>query len=130
MADKSYIPARDQSPTPPWRFEASDFGKCRWLGLQNGGDQEYADAANAKLAEWRSASPVVYGYLEGNWFVSPEHRSLDTHTAKLICVEPIRKDTAESLLREMREQIVMTNKISYSGPLIARIDALLEREGK
>ena len=37
-------------------------------------------------------------YVEGN------HTKENTHTARLICIEPIKKDTAEDLLRKIIER--------------------------
>lgn len=93
-----------ERPASPWKFEAKDFQSthrgamqgCRLEYLQG-----YADVANAKLAEWLSAAPVVYSYAKDaeSWWAKRE--AVSTHTARLVAIEPIRRDTAESLLREM-----------------------------
>lgn len=82
-----------------WKFTASDFRKAT-------GYSEYcAASANAKLAEWIAAAPVVYAHqiegtkLSGPW-TGPSQFG-DTHTAKLVQISLIVRDTHESLLREL-----------------------------
>lgn len=36
-----------------------------------------------------------------NWVAQKWSCESDSHTARLVCIEPIRKETAESLLREL-----------------------------
>ena len=47
-------------------------------------------------------APVVYGTISGKYFCfdRKEAEVLNTHSARLIGVKPIKNDTAESLLRE------------------------------
>jgi hypothetical protein len=50
------------------------------------------------------SAPVVHGLIEDNdWicFSEPGPRADDTHTARLLLIEPIVRDTPESLLREL-----------------------------
>lgn len=56
----------------------------------------------ADLERIIKAAPVVYGALPGtgNWGVKRDAKD-DTHTARLLCVQPIVCDTAESLLAEL-----------------------------
>ncbi len=98
-------------------FKASDFDCCKTFILKENSihvvhsSQQVADKANALLAE---RGTVVYGcddykkYPEMKdkvWGWSEEGLGHDTHTALLIAIEPIAKDTAESLLREIVEMI-------------------------
>lgn len=60
-------------------------------------------------------APVVRSYSDkGAWqatWPAPQFSEDDgcTHTARLICIQPIQKDTAESLLRE-----IVTNASNYT----------------
>jgi hypothetical protein len=60
-----------------------------------------ADELEAALAE----APVVYGRSGDakEWGKQPHRDELDVYTGRLICIQPIVRDTAESLLRELAE---------------------------
>lgn len=59
-----------------------------------------ADQVEKMLAE----APVVYGHGKSWIEGGPNHDPvISTHSAKLVCIEPIKRDTAESLLRELVE---------------------------
>lgn len=86
----------------PWKFDPRDFADTF-------APSNCANQANAKLAEWIASAPVVYGR-DDQWSEreilpteSPESHSWQrrTHIARLICIEPIVRDSAESLLREL-----------------------------
>lgn len=92
----------------PWEFSFRDFSALTRPATA-------ADIANAKLKEWIASAPVVFKY-EGTmplryqgatqtydcWTDAPE--AADTTCARLICIEPIVRDTAESLLRELMDR--------------------------
>jgi hypothetical protein len=70
----------------------------------------YAHVVDANVIEaWLASAPVVYGLIEdnGDWICfsrkanEPGPAFGDTHSARLVCIEPLRSaDTAEGLLRE------------------------------
>ncbi len=80
-----------------WKFEPEDFRHSEFGTLNQ--ELKATEMANAKLKEWIEASPMIsLLHSSGKWFIpgDPIHF---THTARLICIEPIKKDTAEDLLR-------------------------------
>lgn len=72
----------------------------------------------------------VYGDYPGKeialWSPIPDKRN--THRALLIAVEPIVRDTPESLLREL-VALLESEQAWYTPPFIERARAVLEREG-
>lgn len=63
-------------------------------------DKHLADLCNAKLAEIKKAwleellrdAPIVYGYKVRGWIMEENSSdSLDTHQARLVCIEPLDK---------------------------------------
>lgn len=99
------------------------------------------EKANAKLAEWLESAPAVYamgslGEKPDDWlFVNSRRyhacgqRAKDavTHTARLIMVEPIVLDTAESLLLEILEKHDCEN-VLLSLDLYDRARKLLKKD--
>lgn len=85
------------------------FPLCKQLGVQVFGLSNpiiYAADVERMLAQ----APVVYGRFINDYqadaFSADEYqgldpREVDTHTARLLCIQEIRQDTAESLLREL-----------------------------
>lgn len=74
-------------------------------------------------------APVVYGGTDcdgrgeyNNPFSNYHSMGIDTHTARLVCIEPIVRDTAEGLLREFVEQ----REIRGPDSLVERARKLLE----
>lgn len=95
------------------------------LRVQNGWDVVLASDVEA----WLQAAPVVYGHLDGDGYacawgegVAPDDKE-STHTARLLCVEPIVRDTAEGLLRAF-----IAHRNEY-GQWVA-LDALYDRARK
>lgn len=90
--------------------------------------EKAAAVANRILAE---RGVRVYGSFDnayneaiGAW---GDKASDDTHQALLIAVEPLRKDSAEGLLREIVN--MWKQDVLHRDDLEARARALLEREG-
>lgn len=63
-----------------------------------------------------AAAPVVYKYAEPSdnnylWFDEQDTTAIRKYSARLLCVQPIQRDTAEGLLREvlyrLQEQVVI-----------------------
>lgn len=78
------------------------------------------DAADVeKLLE---DAPVVTAYNNNKLYWSTNNDDGDTHTARLVMMEPIAKDTAEGLLRE----IVSRWNPEATDSLIDRAKRLLE----
>jgi len=54
----------------------------------------FIDMANDKFKEWLISAPTVYGNPK-NGFWGPDqeggYKEFDTHTAKLVCIEEIKK---------------------------------------
>lgn len=61
----------------------------------------------ADLEKALESAPVVTSYGERNeWYANgAKGMQQDTHTARLVCIQEIAKDTAESLLREYVERV-------------------------
>lgn len=55
----------------------------------------------ADVEKWLEGAPVVNAYNNDKVYWSTNNDDGDTHTARLVMIEPIVKDTAESLLREI-----------------------------
>lgn len=95
----------------PWEFEADDFTSIDMIDSRS---HRHAKLANTKLKEWIALAPVVYRG-EGAialrykgakqtyecWTGAPE--AADTTCARLICIEPIVRYTADALLKELCE---------------------------
>jgi len=69
-----------------------------------------SDVVTARsLLSWLERALVVYGHYDGSVFWAPDPKlglksgtaTPDTHTARLVCIQPIVRDTAEGLLREL-----------------------------
>lgn len=80
-----------------WKFEPEDFDNGE---LSAKTFESLAIIANAKLAKWIAESPVVYSDNATNWG-PPISGDIDKYKARVIYSEPVVKDTAESLLRDM-----------------------------
>lgn len=80
-------------------FTAADFVALGLPGSQPF-EQWLADRANRLLLE---RSTRVYGVrdLSGECWTTAHHESRDTHQALLVGVEPLRRESAEDLVREM-----------------------------
>lgn len=70
--------------------------------------QDYVRAS--EVERMLSEAPVVYGFdaHQGSdkraWlFDERKNEDFQTHTARLVCIQPVQRDTAESLLRELIE---------------------------
>lgn len=61
--------------------------------------------APADLERVLEQAPVVKCTADGQTTFDDDTTSISaTHTARLICIEPVRRETAEDLLRELVEQ--------------------------
>lgn len=84
-----------------WKFTAEDFaphGLCEFVRTT-----WVIERANELIRKWIEASPVVNirsGYMAAMHGMTPLKVERES-TARLICIEPIARDTAESLLRDM-----------------------------
>lgn len=86
-------------------FSPNDFDNRSGIQLIFFASMEHAitckdasDIANRLILE---RSKVVYGQSCGdliNWYNN--HSVADNHTARLICIEPVEKESAEKILRE------------------------------
>ncbi len=111
-----------------WKFESSHIeemlsSNCTW--------EQYADILNAKLAEWIAASPRLSGLKDresGLWIYSEQPSVGDTHMAHIICIEPIVRDTAESLLRELIRAKGKDDSDIILSEVIVRAQRLLEKK--
>lgn len=119
---RTYIPEDED-----FNMTMTDYPLCKQMGLPTVEMRSWidgiehalcvkADDLEAKLA----AAPVVYGHMrdDGHFYVPDPRLGLrsgtdmkDTHTARLLCVSEIKRDTAESLLREY---ISMPEVVSYA----------------
>lgn len=82
-----------------------------------------AHIANALLSQ---RSQVVWDVADGNW--STTQYSCHTKTALLVGVQPIVRDTAESLLRELCDALEHTRGgLAPWAPALDRARKLLER---
>jgi hypothetical protein len=90
------------------------------------GRLEKYDFLNGLILE---RSKVVYGaQAHGlNSWCTKEEKQIDTHQARLIMIEPIKKDSAESLLSEI---VKYDSQIKITGIDIYEWRALLERASK
>jgi hypothetical protein len=69
-----------------------------------------------QLEKLLESAPRVYGYsntVHTIWSSTKDEDAkegvYDTHTARLLCVQPVVRDTAESLLREWQEWFATTD---------------------
>lgn len=76
------------------------------------------------LEELLKAAPVVYANEADIW--TNFHSSSDTHTARLIGITEIKRDTAESLLREFTKSLVNIQEHNDLRDLVDRAKKLLE----
>jgi hypothetical protein len=79
------------------------------------------------------SAPVVYGLRNRDrWdFSEINTDSIDTHSARLLLIEPIVRDTAESLLRELirtAESGDLEEQCARIGHVVTRARRLLERK--
>lgn len=87
-----------------------------------------AKRANEVIKE---RSQVVYGYnRHGCWSMDsqPAMAGVDTHTALLICVTPIARDTPEKIFNELAEYKFEHNVGEKFRELVDRARALKERK--
>lgn len=81
-----------------WKFTAADFA------CHDNCPNALAARANAKLARLLADAPTVYGFEKDSRGLScfdGQPSGNDTHTARLLMIEPIARDTAESLWRDL-----------------------------
>lgn len=85
-----------------------NFPLCRRAGLRTVTyvyHESYKDFVFAKdIEEFLSKAPVVYrndADDEDEQMWTYQQIEVDSHQARLVMIEPIQKDTAESLLREL-----------------------------
>ncbi len=110
---------------------------CKAAGLSvypgGAGMNVYCFAADVEAL--LSAAPVVYGWTNAEinkqfWSNEPNTEGSsypNSHTARLVCIEPIVRDTAESLLKELVD--CTDNKKAYCG-LVDRARQLLNKNNK
>lgn len=73
-------------------------------------------------------APVVYGYRNYNSYHAGGPGPDDTRTARLLMIEPIHQDSAESLLRELTDWFGKPEANIKLSTLIDRAKRLLEEE--
>jgi len=102
-------------------FRAEDFKDG--IGRAYGNSATCAEIANDKLRAWLEKAPVVW---LNDWGGLSDEGSPDAkRTARLVCIEPIVRDTAESLLKEL---VKLTYKrATFSGE---QVDVVCERARK
>lgn len=105
-----------------WKFRATDFV------LSGGVTPSYQDmaySANAKLQEWIAESPTVFGWDHRAGFVYQGQKvDQDLHWQGLIIkIEPIVKDTMESLLRELVMNALPSRNQSNDRQYLQMLDA-------
>lgn len=96
--------------TPIELFKPEDFVAVTACPSFHLTPQWFVETCNAKLNEWLNSQPVYYGGQIGvidRRMRFEQERKFDgptsewaTHTARLVMIEPIARDTAEGLLRE------------------------------
>lgn len=94
-------------------FKPEDFETDVSLLKQGHGDIPYistplaSNIANNKLKEWLDAATVVYG--RGNqWDITddkPDSYLGCTHSAKLVCIEEIKRDCKHEPLEEVKHTV-------------------------
>lgn len=112
-----------------------NYPLCKALGVQikryfveSDGDRIgespwYVPAKDLEAALNKAPVVTTYAYEEkGIWYAKPSSNPL--HTARLVCVAPIVKDTAESLLREL---IKTTTKAGDLDEISAELHDILRR---
>lgn len=129
----------------PWEFTSEDFDNYHCAPTLANSTGVMARIANAKLRAWIEAAPVVYGVYEDRSDAVPRYARTETierarefftgaeitHRARLICIEPLVKDTAESLLREMLNDSLSDNgSIVLTSRFEDRARKLLDGGGK
>lgn len=86
------------------KFEPSDFSKGinHTLTIGHGIDGKYISLSNAlsiaqaKFDAWLESQPVVYsGVNQQYWGREIDDEGRDTHSARLVCIEPIEKPKCE-----------------------------------
>lgn len=94
--------------------------------------------AQAQFKEWLERQPVVECYRLNESGLTDQHgpgwtaaepstglcRPDSTHTARLVCIEPIKKDTHESLLREWFDMIKSAHALPPD--LVTRTERVLK----
>lgn len=113
-------------------FKAEDFEECDG-GRRSMTSREGVIAANRIFEAWLARQVVVEGNVEFDCWSSemdkhPEAHMNPTHRARLVCVEELREDTAESLLRKMIKCWELETSGQYSD--IARTARIVERARK
>lgn len=94
-------PMRDQEDAGGLVFRAEAFWPDRHPGLS----KEAAEIANRIFRDWLSRQPVVAGFKDSEgWQMgqSPDD-GLDTHRARLVCVEKLESDSADAIVAELAE---------------------------
>lgn len=82
-------------------FKQEDFEKDVRLLHQGHGDIPYistplaSNIANKKLKEWLDNSRTLYASKDTEWQWTEYQDDSDTHTAKLVCIEEIKKECKE-----------------------------------
>lgn len=90
------------------------------------GESSYTYRVNAdELERVLEQAPVVYARKlsdDSGWHhFNCEPWSTDTHFGRVLCVQPIVKDTAESLLRELVDLWCHTSYSAYDGPTVTKL---------
>ena len=92
-------------------FRPEDFGVQAYEGTERIFISSAIIYANAKLNAWLEAQPVVYGDKPAQTYWTPERSMGDTHTARLVCIEPLVQESEErKLLRELVDNIPVNNR--------------------
>lgn len=111
----------------------TDYPLIKSMGLKfvpsgNGDSWIYAKDLERALA----AAPIVQGHIENGKVLSTFGQvscRFDQQTARLLCIQPIERDTAESLLSELLEVLHVPRSSSLSD-LLDRARKLLTSIGE
>lgn len=113
-----------------------------WAGVLSGGRTTAAGSignvkaiSKEEFDKWYDQvfdkAQIVYGRIDGDfgWFDHKEDvaRIEKTHRALLISVEPLKKESADDLLKEIVE-IYFSNQIMSTNNVLERAHAFLERK--
>lgn len=85
---------------------------------------------NAELERMLRDAPMVYKSTNGKWYTSPDQEvQRDTHTARLVCIEPIEQESEErKLLRELIKLVDNAWNLDKGLPVLDRARKLLEEK--
>lgn len=77
------------------KFERKDFQHIDWAQEAKDIERDVRDVANAQLETWLAEAPVlkcIWGPVGIHGSTSEEFQKNWTHTARLVCITPIKDD--------------------------------------